>query len=342
MAGRKAFIISVAFLAVLHVAVFAAAFVAPYGMAEQDRDQAFSPPTTLHWIDGQKKWRLRPFVYGSIPTYLKAGSAQDDQRPIYPLRILVKTPPYQFAGVFTWHHRLFGVDAPGRIFLLGTDEFGRDLFSRMLYGGQISLTVGLAGAAISLAIGLLVGLVSGFYRGWLDAVLMRITEIFLALPWLYLLLAIRAFLPLSLPPATAFMMLMGVLGLASWARPARLIRDLALSAREREYVVAARGFGASSTYLIRRHIVPQSLGVALTQAALLIPQFILAEVTLSFLGLGIGEPAASWGNMMVSLRQVTTLLSHSWMLAPSLILVPVCYSYYCISEYFQQGLNRIS
>lgn len=341
MAGRTSYIGSLAFLAVLHFAVLAAAFIAPYGVAEQNRDQAYSPPTALHWMGAHHTWRLRPFVYGGSQNSFSAGAAHQDERPIYSVRFLIKSPAYQFAGILTLHHRLFGVDTPGRLFLLGSDEFGRDLFSRMLYGGRISLLVGLTGAAISLAVGLLVGLVSGFYGGWLDVVLMRVTEIFLALPWLYLLLAIRAFLPLSMPPATAFLMLIAVLGLASWARPARLIRDLALSAKEREYVLAARGFGANSLYLIRRHILPQSAGVVLTQAALLIPQFILAEVTLSFLGLGIGEPAASWGNMMASLRQISTLLGHSWVLAPSLILIPVCYCYYCISDYFHRRFNRI-
>jgi peptide/nickel transport system permease protein len=149
----------------------------------------------------------------------------------------------------------------------------------------------------------------------------------MALPWLYLLLAVRAFLPLSLSPVQTFLLLIALIGIISWARPARLIRGLVMSIRERDYVLAARGFGASHLYLLRRHVLPATSGVVLTQAALLIPQYILAEVTLSFLGLGAGEPAPSWGGMLAALRQYHVTASHWWVLAPgvALIIVILCY-----------------
>jgi peptide/nickel transport system permease protein len=173
---------------------------------------------------------------------------------------------------------------------------------------------------------------AGFYGRWTDTVLMRTADVFLALPWLYLLFAVRAVLPLHLSADQAFLMLVLVIGFVDWVRPARLFRGLVLSVRERNYVRAARGFGASDFYLVRRHIAPQTFGLLLTQAALLVPQYILAEVTLSFLGLGVSEPVPSWGNMLAALQRYHVLSSYWWMWAPGLALVPVFLAYSTLSE----------
>ena len=169
---------------------------------------------------------------------------------------------------------------------------------------------------------------------------MRCVDIFMALPWLYLLLALRAFLPLHVGPVEAFLMLVAVIGTVGWARPARLIRGVVLSAKERSHILAARSFGAPDLYLLRRHILPETRDVVLTQAALLIPQYILAEVTLSFLGLGVGEPVPSWGSMLTSLQQYHVLVSKWWMFFPGLVLIPVFLSYGMMSNALQQGMNR--
>jgi peptide/nickel transport system permease protein len=231
-----------------------------------------------------------------------------------------------------FHGRLFGVEEPGHVFLFGTDQYGRDVFSRVLYGAQLSLMTGLLATAISIGIGWILGTVAGFFGGWVDQLVMRGSEFFMALPWLYLLLAIRAFLPLKITPFEAFLLLILIIGGVGWVRPARLVRGVVLSARERPYVLAARGFGAGPLYLIRRHIFPQTSGVLLTQATLLIPQYILAEVTLSFLGLGVVEPAASWGNMLAEARQYHALVSHPWLLAPGFAAIPVLVAYLFLAD----------
>jgi peptide/nickel transport system permease protein len=159
------------------------------------------------------------------------------------------------------------------------------------------------------------------------------------LPWLYLLFALSAFLPLQVSPIQAFLLIIIVIGMVGWARPARLIRGVILSAKERNFVLAARNFGASDAYLIRRHLLPQTYGVILTQAVLLIPQYILAEMTLSFLGLGIGEPTASWGNMLAELQQYHVLTSYWWMLLPALVLVPVFAGYFVMAEEIQKWVE---
>jgi peptide/nickel transport system permease protein len=230
------------------------------------------------------------------------------------------------------HWPLLGARAPEVVFLLGSDAYGRDVFSRLLYGGRVSLFTGLLAAFVSLGLALALGTLAGFYGGWLDQLLMRSGELVMALPWLYLLLAVRAFLPLHITTVQAFFLLVAIIGGVGWVRPARLIRGVVLSARERGFVLAARGFGASDRYLIRRHILPLTLNVVLTQATILIPQYILAEVALSFLGLGIGEPVPSWGNMLAEARQYHALVSHGWMLAPGLAIIPVLLGYLFLAD----------
>jgi peptide/nickel transport system permease protein len=237
---------------------------------------------------------------------------------------------------------LVGARAPGVVFLLGTDAYGRDVFSRLLYGGRVSLFTGLLAAFLSLALGLALGTAAGFYGGWLDRLLMRAGELMMALPWLYLLLAVRAFLPLHITTVQAFFLLIAIIGGVGWVRPARLIRGVVLSARERGFVLAARGFGASDAYLIRRHILPLTLGVVLTQATVLIPQYILAEVALSFLGLGVAEPVPSWGNMLAEAQQYHSLVAHGWMLAPGFAIIPVLLAYLLLADtLLEKGDRRI-
>jgi peptide/nickel transport system permease protein len=246
---------------------------------------------------------------------------------IHPIRFFVAGSKYRFLGCFLSHTHLFGVDEPGRIFLAGTDEFGRDQFSRMLWGGQISLATGWLAALLALTLGLGLGLLAGFFGGWRDALVMRGAELFLALPWLYLLLAVRAFLPLSLSPSTAALAIAMVIGILGWARPARLVRGVVLSARERDFVYASRGFGASSWHLIVRHCLPETYGVIATQAVVALPHFILAEVTLSFVGLGVGDPAVSWGSLLAPIRQIAILASAWWMLLPALLVIWTAWSF---------------
>lgn len=307
-------------LASIHVVALLADFAAPTQFAAQQRQFAFEPPTHVHWIDQLGQFHLRPFVY-------RSEGAEGDRR--YQLRFFVRGYSYRLAGLVPWDRHLFGVDAPGLLFPLGTDGFGRDQLSRLLAGSRISLTAGWLATFLSLAIGTTLGAISGFYGRWLDDLIMRIGEASLTLPWLYLLLAGRAFLPLDVPSSTGYLVLVSVVGILGWARPARLVRGLTLSLRERGYVLAARGFGASGSYLLRVHVLPDAVAVLVTQATLMVPQYILAEVTLSFLGLGIDEPSPSWGNMLAGAQHYHVLVSYWWMLLPG--LAPAAVSLCCLT-----------
>ena len=329
-------------LAGFHGAILFAGFFTPYSFSAQDREAPYTPPSRIHFVDSHVKFHVRPFVYGLKDDPQNYGSYQEDFQGSYPLRFFVQGAPYKIAGVFASRTHLFGTDAPGRVFLMGTDGYGRDQFSRLLYGGQISLAAGWIAAAFSILFGAIIGGLAGFYGGWLDDILMRGGELFLALPWLYLLFAVRAALPLQVAQWQVFLLLVVVIGLIGWARPARLIRGIVLSAKERNFVTAARAFGASDAYLLRRHVLPQAYGVMLTQMTLLVPQYILAEVTLTFLGLGVGEPMPSWGSLLASLQQYYVLASYWWMFLPALLLIPVFLAYYAAADALQERVKSVA
>jgi peptide/nickel transport system permease protein len=323
-------------LVAAHAIILFAGFFAPYDPTTQSRAFSFAPPTRLHLVDAAGHLHVRPFVYEWKDATTGLGAYEEDTRRPLPLRFLVRGAPYNIAGVIPSQWHLFGVPDPGRAFLLGADRFGRDQLSRLLYGGQISILAGLLATSFSLGLGMIAGCVAGLFGRVADRTLMIGAELFLALPWLYLLLGVRAMLPLHLEPTQAFLLVASVIGLIGWAKPARLVRGIVLSAKERNYVLAARGFGASGPYLLRRHILPQTYGVLLTQATLLLPQYILAEVTLSFLGIGIAEPVPSWGNMLGALQEYNVLVSYWWMFAPVLALFPLFLGYFGLASTVQE------
>ena len=335
MKGKRAISNWIVLLLALHAIVVLAGFFAPYRPTEQDRERPYLPPMRIHFVDAKGAFHARPFVYSM---QLREGTfdqyEENTARPLQ-LRFFVQGARYRLLGLVPMHLHFFGAENE-RIYLLGSDSYGRDQLSRFLYGGRVSLSAGLLGAGITLFLGLCVGALAGYYGGWRDDLLMRLAELFLALPWLYLLFALRAFLPLTVSPLQAFFLIIAVLGAVGWARPARLIRGVVLSAKERDFVRAARGFGATDGYLLRLHILPEAASVLATQAAILVPQFVLAEMTLSFLGLGVPEPVPSWGNLLSSLQQYSVLVSYWWMYLPALIMVPFFLGYLGLGSGLQQ------
>jgi peptide/nickel transport system permease protein len=327
-------------LAVVHFVVLLAEFFAPYDVATQHRELPYASPTEIHWMD-TKGHLSRPFVFRLIELPGDVTHFTEDRRIMYRIHVLPRGALYTVGGFVTWNRHLFGVEPPAHIFVMGSDAFGRDLFSRFLFGGRISLLSGVSATALSLALGTILGIMAGFYEGWLDSLIMRCVELFLAVPWLYLLLILRGLFPLHTNPRKAFCFFIGVVAVIGWANPARLIRGVVLSIKEQRHILAARSFGASDVYLVHRHIMPEIRGLVLTQAMILIPQYVLAEVTLSFFGLGMSEPIPSWGGMLANLQQYHVLTSQWWMFLPGLMLIPVMLSYGLVSHSLQKTSSGV-
>ncbi len=337
MRRRTGIVVLLVALGALHLAILAARFIASYDAATQNRDLSYAPPTRVHLRDSCG-WHL-PFIYRWIPD---PDGYREDTSTRHPIHLFVRGEPHSTLWIFRSNRHLFGVDNPARILLLGADAYGRDEFSRLLYGGQISLATGLLATLITLATATFIGTIAGYFGRWIDESLMAIGELFLCLPWFYFLVGARAFLPLHVSAAGTFLLLIAVIGIIGWARPARLVRGIVLSARNRNYVLAARGFGASNLYLLRRHILPETFAILLTQAALLIPQYVAAEATLSFFGLGVSEPVPSWGNMLSALQQYNVLVSYSWLLAPAAALVITSVMYWLLADVLHHWIQSHS
>jgi peptide/nickel transport system permease protein len=299
-------------LAVFYAAALAAPFLAPYGEAEMDRGRFLHPPQRLHWREAGRS-HLSPFVY---PTVADASGYvyREDRSRIVPVRWFVQGEPYRLAGIVPLRLHLFGADAPERIDLLGTDARGRDVFSRVLFGARVSLSVGLLGIAISFTIGLLVGGLAGYLGGWVDTVVMRLCELMLSVPVIYLLVALRSVLPSGMPPAQVYLGIVGLLALVGWAGLARVVRGMVLAIRRSDYVTAAEALGLGRGRILVRHVLPNTLSFVVVAATVAVPAYILGEVVLSFLGLGIQEPGSSWGTMLIQARALSTLSSSPWLL----------------------------
>jgi peptide/nickel transport system permease protein len=291
-----------------------APFVAPYTQEEMDRARYFHPPQTLYFVRNDGSISLRPFVREMRLVDMGSFEYAEDPAKELPLRFFVRGYDYKLFGLIPSNIHLYGVDSPGRIFLFGSDSFGRDVLSRLLYGAQISLTVGIVGIAISFTLGLLLGGIAGYFGGFADTVIMRVTELLLSIPSLYLIIALRAVFPMDLPSRQVYLGIVAILAFIGWAGLARVIRGLVLSMRKNDYVTAAEALGFGRLRVIARHILPNTMSYVIVAATLSIPGYILGEVVLSFLGVGVQEPSASWGNMLNQARSIRALTSFPWLL----------------------------
>ena len=284
------------------IAVFAD-LLAPYDYSSLSRREPFAPPTTIRFRDAQGRWHARPFVYARQLLDPATQRYEEITDRAYPLELFARGYSYEFLWLFPTDLHLFGtraeagVGAP-RVYLLGADKFGRDRLSRLLMATRYSLFIGPLGALLASALGVLIGGVAGYAGGWTDAVLMRAADVMLALPTLVLILAVRATFPPGLPPADAIKLLLILFALLGWAEMARLARGLTRELRQREYVMAAVSLGCSPARVIVRHILPGAAMSLAAQTLILLPDFLLAETALSFLGAGLQDPEASWGKLL--------------------------------------------
>jgi peptide/nickel transport system permease protein len=308
-------------LAVMYAAAILAGFLAPYRYDNSRHDLPFHPPMIgrIHMFDEQGSFR-RPFVYHLVPVDPQLATYSEDTSRKYPIRLFASGESYRILGLFSSNIHLFGVDEPGHIFLFGADKLGRDIFSRILYGAQISLSIGIIGILISTIIGMIIGGIAGYFGGVTDFLLMRTVEVLLALPSLYFILILRQLFGMSVSSTQIYFIIVVILAFIGWATEARVIRGMVMSLKEKEYVIAARAMGFSNSRVIIRHILPNTLSFVIVTATLSVPFFILGEVALSFLGVGIQEPEASWGNMLVAAQNNRQLIDFPWVLIPGVFI----------------------
>jgi peptide/nickel transport system permease protein len=307
---RRIAMIGGAILIVLYLVALFAGFVAPYHYERMDRDRYFHPPI---WpkLSG---FRLVVPRYEQLPGDFVYREVPDDTQPVH---LFVRGDKYKLFGLIPASIHLFGSDDNHPVYLLGTDQFGRDIFSRLLYGSQISLSIGVVGIFLSFTFGLIIGGISGYFSGATDTVIMRFCELIMSIPALYLIISLRATFPPGMSSSQVYAMIIIILSCIGWAGMARVIRGMTLSLREQQFVLAARSLGQSNFKIIMRHILPNTLSYVIVAATLSVPYYILGEVVLSFLGVGIQEPQASWGNMLTAAEDVEYLRNYPWLLAPS-------------------------
>ncbi|MDJ0602055.1 MAG: ABC transporter permease [Crocosphaera sp.] len=335
-------------LIIFYIAVIAADFVAPYNPYSSQADGSLLPPTQIYWTTQDGEF-IGPHVYPTTqsPTDVETGKRSltvnfEEPSPIhlfvkgetYPfLQIRLPLPPSfeeveLFSGIPLDRH-LFGTTGPGKINLLGTDEQGRDQFSRLLFGGRISLFIGLVGIIISFPLGMIVGGISGYFGGWIDAILMRLVEVLMTIPGIYLLVALAAVLPPSLTSAQRFLLIVLITSFIGWSGLARVIRGQVLSLKEQEFVQAAKAMGATPWRIIVRHVLPQTATYIIISATLAVPGFIVSESVLSLIGLGIQQPDPSWGNLLSVSTNASILVLQPWLIWPPalmIILTVLCFN----------------
>ena len=297
-------------LAVLYTLAIFAGFVAPYRYDAIHDNAFFHPPAwprfhALHLVVPRSKTLPGEFAYQEI-----SGDTK-------PLRFFVRGGAYQLFGVIPCSVHLFGTgDDNYPVYLFGADQFGRDILSRLLYGSQISLSIGIVGILLSFSLGMIVGGIAGYFAGATDTMIMRLCELIMSIPALYLIISLRNTFPPGMSSSQIYAMIVVILSFIGWASMARVIRGMALSLREQQFVLAARALGQSHLKVIVRHVLPNTLSYVIVAATLSVPYYILGEVVLSFLGVGIQEPQASWGNMLTAAQNTEYLKNYPWLLAP--------------------------
>jgi peptide/nickel transport system permease protein len=299
-------------------------FFGPTDPLELDMAGSFTPPTPIRFFDANGKFYLRPFVHNleyELDPVTFEPIWSEDQTVLYPVKFFVKGWEYKLLGFIPMDLHLFGVDEPGRIYVLGTDKFGRDLWGRACRAGRISLSLSLFGTLVSVAVGSVLGVVSGYYAGSIDMFLQRFIEFVQSFPQLPLWMALAAIIPPAWPPLQIFVIMGFIFALLGWTQLARQVRGQVMAFRETDFILAAKEMGASDVRIIFKHLYPNSLSHIIVVLTLTIPSIILAEAFLSFLGIGIQEPLVSWGTLMHDAQNLQTLGSHLWIMSPVIFIV---------------------
>lgn len=327
------------------VAIFCE-FIAPYDPNAYDQMYTYAPPQPLQfWRDGKLQ---APFVYGFSAQRDPVSYRmvyQTDETKIRPVSFFVHGLPYKLLGLIPSDIHLIGLKYPeqgGTMFLLGTDRMGRDMFSRVVYGARLSMSIGLVGVMMSFVLGITIGGFSGYYGGAVDLIVQRVIEFIRSIPSIPLWMALSAALPTDWSVTKMYFGISLVLSLIGWTWLAQVVRSQFLSLREEDFVMAARLAGASEARIVFRHMVPAFLSYIIASVSLSVPNMILSETSLSFLGLGLRPPAVSWGILLQEAQNLRAVATSPWVLSPGLAVVIVVLAFNFLGDGLRDAADPYS
>ncbi|MBR1373472.1 ABC transporter permease [bacterium] len=327
--ARFAFIL----LLIMYLTVFFASFISPYEKDYSNRNKAYCPPSKIYIINEKGKLSL-PYTYNYKRYFDKENFDTkyiEDRSKKYAVKYFAKDKEGK--------RHFYDVENGGELYLLGTDINGRDNFSRLLYGGQISLTIGFLALLVSFPLGMLYGGISGYFGGKTDFIMMRTAEAIMSIPGFYLLIILASVLPANMTSVQRFALIVVILALIGWAGFSRVVRGMVLSIKKKEFVIASEAIGASGLRTVIRHILPQTMSYVIVAMTLSVPSYILSESGLSFLGLGIQQPDASWGNMLKEAQEFINIVSRPWLLTPGFLIFVAVLSFNVIGDTIRDVLD---
>ena len=328
-------------LVFIYFCLFFADIIAPYTKDYTDRELSYVPPSPVFTIDENGKFS-KPYTYNYKREYdenLMQTVFKLDRSKKYYLKFFTNGEEYEFLGFIPMNLHLVTVESEGRLYLLGGDINGRDVFSRLLFGGRISMTIGFLALLVLFPIGLLYGGISGYFGGIIDVVMMRFAEAVMAIPSFYLLIILAAILPSNMTSTQRLILIVVILALIGWAGFARVVRGMVLSVKNQEFVQSAKMIGASNLRIIIKEILPQTTSYVIVAMTLSVPGYILSESGLSFLGLGIQQPDASWGNMLKEAQEYINILYRPWLLTPGFLIFVAVLSFNLIGDTIRDILD---
>ena len=320
---HKLAIIGSSILIIFYLMAIFADFLTPYMPDQPFTKFAFHPPMAIRFVDESGRLQ-RPFVYSSVSQrdLVTLELIHTEDKSIrYPLGFFVHASPYKLLGIIKTDIHLFSVAEPGVIFLFGTDDIGRDIFTRTLYAARLSLSIGLVGVALTFLMGMILGGISGYYGGVIDMIIQRLIEFLISIPTIPLWLALSAALPRDWSVVRIYFGIVVILSLVGWGGLARVVRGKILELREQDYVLAARVAGVNESTIIRIHLIPNFASYLIVHITLAIPEVILAETALSFLGLGLRSPAVSWGVLLQKSQNIHSVAMYWWTIIPAFFVV---------------------